>query len=896
MEIKLYAPVNCEVKQLSDCTDDAFKNKFLGDGILIIPESNMFTSPFESAVVKMIFDTKHAYGFDVNGFDVLIHYGLETVSLKGEPFTTPLNLEQKVSKGNLLFEVDNEMIKKNNLSLETPIVFDQTNLAEFKIKNLKPGKYKQGDLIATIEIVAKEKVEPKTNDELVQEIAKGEFELKNFKSKYEIAAEEFWNAVGGKANFSKVYNCMTRVRFNIKNKDIVKQDAIKKNALVKGINWSGSELQIIIGGECYKVREELDKLVKSGGAQKSKVSGKAGTAALTKTRKTISQKLLGVVGGVMIPSIPVLMALGLIGAIYGILTEAKVVGTPGDDAATSPMIDVILYAMYKTALLTIGVYFCYNTVKFLGGNPIMGIMIGLILCSRLLLGTGTVIGTANLGGQGEIPVSPTDAEYNSLHFGEFVSVPFYQLKGFYLFHMGDYPVLIKSYESSIIPFVGAAILYFYIDKWIKTWMPTSIDVCFRHPLAVMATIFGALFIVAPITSLIEFAFLRFFQEASNLPLGLGSALFGTLWMPLVITGTHVAVGLAVALPVYLGHPSALWAATGAAGSGQTGAAIGVALKTKNKNLRSTTWSAVIAAYFGGVSEPMLYGVNIPKVIPFLTGLFASFVSGWLYGLLGVDIDFLGPSIFPLTLVSFTGHLEWLKVTICTLVGYGVGILATLLLYRERSDELKLSKRTFKKLRKLAKLKVGQDKLDEVLEMQKKYLDKVKSKKGEYAKYEKYIQKLIDLENRLVSIQDKEEKTRRKLYVKAEKALLNEKLSPEKKAEAVQKFNNFTLEEKREVAQIKKNEWVAKNTELDKLFSVTMAELEKESLTIENAYYSYANIDAIKVKGNGLWNAIHSVQVGYGYEDAKQVGLTKEEKRTLKELKTSLKNDKRPVRA
>jgi PTS system beta-glucosides-specific IIC component len=462
--------------------------------------------------------------------------------------------------------------------------------------------------------------------------------------------------------------------------------------------------------------------------------------------------------------------------------------------------------------------------------------------------------------------------------------------------MGDYPVLIKSYESSIIPFVGAAILYFYIDKWIKTWMPTSIDVCFRHPLAVMATIFGALFIVAPITSLIEFAFLRFFQEASNLPLGLGSALFGTLWMPLVITGTHVAVGLAVALPVYLGHPSALWAATGAAGSGQTGAAIGVALKTKNKNLRSTTWSAVIAAYFGGVSEPMLYGVNIPKVIPFLTGLFASFVSGWLYGLLGVDIDFLGPSIFPLTLVSFTGHLEWLKVTICTLVGYGVGILATLLLYRERSDELKLSKRTFKKLRKLAKLKVGQDKLDEVLEMQKKYLDKVKSKKGEYAKYEKYIQKLIDLENRLVSIQDKEEKTRRKLYVKAEKALLNEKLSPEKKAEAVQKFNNFTLEEKREAAQIKKNEWVAKNTELDKLFSVTMAELEKESLTIENAYYSYANIDAIKVKGNGLWNAIHSVQVGYGYEDAKQVGLTKEEKRTLKELKTSLKNDKRPVRA
>src|SRR5699024_5367674 len=118
---------------------------------------------------------------------------------------------------------------------------------------------------------------------------------------------------------------------------------------------------------------------------------------------------------------------------------------------------VVLYSMYKTAIIGIGIFFAYNTVKFMGGIPIMGILIGMILCSRLLLGTGTVIGMAHLDGN-IIPVSPTDAEYNSLHFGEYINVPFYQLKGFYLFHMGDYPVLIKSYEGSILPFVGAAVL------------------------------------------------------------------------------------------------------------------------------------------------------------------------------------------------------------------------------------------------------------------------------------------------------------------------------------------------------------------------------------------------------------------------------------------------------
>lgn len=238
MNIKFYAPVNCIVKIIDKCTDQTFSNKFLGDGFLILPKNGNFKFPFDQGTCKMIFDTKHAYGFDVMGFDVLIHCGLETVNLKGQPFETNLNINQDLQKGQDLFIVNLDSIKKADLSIETPIVFDLEKVENFDLIDFKEGEYKQGDLICTVNIKEKElKIEDSTEDKL-QKVANENYELqlKEFRTKYEIAAEYFLKCVGGPSNFSKVYNCMTRLRFTVKNKDIVDQTSIKKDKLVKGIN------------------------------------------------------------------------------------------------------------------------------------------------------------------------------------------------------------------------------------------------------------------------------------------------------------------------------------------------------------------------------------------------------------------------------------------------------------------------------------------------------------------------------------------------------------------------------------------------------------------------------------------------------------------------------------
>src|SRR5699024_8779953 len=101
-------------------------------------KSGNFVSPFDSAKVKMIFATKHAYGFNVKGLQALIHCGLGTVALEGKAFKTSLNLEKRLKKGDKLFEVDLDMVKANDLSIETPIVFDTTDLKSFKLSDVKP--------------------------------------------------------------------------------------------------------------------------------------------------------------------------------------------------------------------------------------------------------------------------------------------------------------------------------------------------------------------------------------------------------------------------------------------------------------------------------------------------------------------------------------------------------------------------------------------------------------------------------------------------------------------------------------------------------------------------------------------------------------------------------------
>ena len=118
----IYAPFVGDVKPLDQCHDEAFASKAMGDGFVIIPTENNFYSPV-TGEVTFIFPTRHALGIQTeNGTQLLIHIGMDTVTLEGKPFEISVQQGDKVQAGQLLGHVDFAQIKAAGLSIETPVV------------------------------------------------------------------------------------------------------------------------------------------------------------------------------------------------------------------------------------------------------------------------------------------------------------------------------------------------------------------------------------------------------------------------------------------------------------------------------------------------------------------------------------------------------------------------------------------------------------------------------------------------------------------------------------------------------------------------------------------------------------------------------------------------------
>jgi len=119
---RVTAPLSGKIVPLEEVPDDVFSEKILGDGCAIIPEDGKIYSPV-NGTVESVAETKHAYGFlSEDGLEVLVHFGLETVGLKGEGFYPKVHPGDKVRCGDLICEVDRELLKEKQIDVITPIL------------------------------------------------------------------------------------------------------------------------------------------------------------------------------------------------------------------------------------------------------------------------------------------------------------------------------------------------------------------------------------------------------------------------------------------------------------------------------------------------------------------------------------------------------------------------------------------------------------------------------------------------------------------------------------------------------------------------------------------------------------------------------------------------------
>lgn len=147
--IEIGAPVSGECVPLAQVSDPTFGEEILGKGIAIKPDSGRVVAP-ASGTISTIFPTGHAVAITTpEGAEILVHFGLDTVSLKGEHFTTHVKEGKQVEKGELLIEVDVDKVKAAGFDVITPMVI--CNSDEFaSIEGITGKTVTEGEHVLTL--------------------------------------------------------------------------------------------------------------------------------------------------------------------------------------------------------------------------------------------------------------------------------------------------------------------------------------------------------------------------------------------------------------------------------------------------------------------------------------------------------------------------------------------------------------------------------------------------------------------------------------------------------------------------------------------------------------------------------------------------------------------------
>ena len=124
-EIALISPIKGEVKDISESSDETFASKVMGDGILVNPSEEIFVAPAD-AKVELVFPTKHAIGLSLkDGSQILMHCGINTVSMNGEGFEVYVEEGQEIKQGDKLIKMDLEKVKQAGHSTQTLMIVNE---------------------------------------------------------------------------------------------------------------------------------------------------------------------------------------------------------------------------------------------------------------------------------------------------------------------------------------------------------------------------------------------------------------------------------------------------------------------------------------------------------------------------------------------------------------------------------------------------------------------------------------------------------------------------------------------------------------------------------------------------------------------------------------------------
>lgn len=430
------------------------------------------------------------------------------------------------------------------------------------------------------------------------------------------SARQIVEAVGGAENIAAATHCVTRLRFALIDESKVDQEALDQIDVVKGSFSTNGQFQVVIGqGTVNKVYAELVKETGIGESTKDDVK-----KASEKNMNPL-QRAVKTLPDIFIPILPAIVTAGLLMGINNILTAQgiffntkSIVHVYPQWADLANMINLIAGTAFTFLPALIG----WSAVKRFGGNPLLGIVLGVMLVHPDLL---------NAWGYGAAEQS-----------GE---IPVWNLFGLEVQKVG--------YQGQVLPILLASYLLAKIELFLTKRTPEGIQLLVVAPITLLVTGFASFIIIGPVTFAIGNVLTSGLISVFGSFAALGGLLYGGLYSALVITGMHHTF-LAVDLQLIgskLGG-TFLWPMLALSNIAQGSAALAMMFIVKDEKQKGLSLTSGISAYLG-ITEPAIFGVNLRYRFPFIIAMISSGLAGMYISSQGVLASSVGvggvPGIF-----------------------------------------------------------------------------------------------------------------------------------------------------------------------------------------------------------------------------------------------------------
>ncbi|MCY9190662.1 PTS system trehalose-specific EIIBC component [Bacillus mojavensis] len=430
------------------------------------------------------------------------------------------------------------------------------------------------------------------------------------------SARQIVEAVGGAENIAAATHCVTRLRFALIDESKVDQEVLDQIDVVKGSFSTNGQFQVVIGqGTVNKVYAELVKETGIGESTKDDVK-KASEKNMNPLQRSVKT-----LADIFIPILPAIVTAGLLMGINNILTAQgiffntkSIVQVYPQWADLANMINLIAGTAFTFLPALIG----WSAVKRFGGNPLLGIVLGVMLVHPDLL---------NAWGYGAAEQS-----------GE---IPVWNLFGLEVQKVG--------YQGQVLPILLASYLLAKIELFLTKRTPEGIQLLVVAPITLLVTGFASFIIIGPVTFAIGNVLTSGLISVFGSFAALGGLLYGGLYSALVITGMHHTF-LAVDLQLIgskLGG-TFLWPMLALSNIAQGSAALAMMFIVKDEKQKGLSLTSGISAYLG-ITEPAIFGVNLRYRFPFIIAMISSGLAGMYISSQGVLASSVGvggvPGIF-----------------------------------------------------------------------------------------------------------------------------------------------------------------------------------------------------------------------------------------------------------